>query len=196
MAPMDQPQRIFGTTLPGMPFNMKKSFTLIEVLLYIAIVTGVMSALIIFAWNAIILGAKNNTQQELYAQARIVSERILYEIRDANDINTGSSNFDVNLASNASYQLSLVSDSPNNPTIFSVAAGIVMIKQGAAAITPLHSTTISVSSLVFTNYSSADGKTKHIGYTLQFTKTGSSAQQQYKGTVTLESSAEVRSNPL
>jgi len=184
-------------TLRGICFkNMKKSFTLIEVLLYIAIVTVIMSAFVLFAWNAIILGAKNNTQQELYAQGRIVSERILTEIRNANDLNTGTSNFDVDLVMNSTYQLSLNSDSPNNPTIFSVSSGILMIKLGASAAVPLHSSTIKVTSLIFSNYSSGDGKTKNIKYILTFIPSSSSASQTYKGTVTLESSAEIRSNPL
>jgi len=175
---------------------MKKSFTLVEVLLYISIVTIIMSAFVLFAWNAIILSAKNNSQQELFAQGRIVSERILYEIRDANDLNAGTSNFDVDLVANSSNQLSLVADSPNNPTIFNVSSGILMIKQGAAAAVPLHSNTIKVTSLIFTNYSSADGKTKHIGYILQLAKNSTSAAQQYQGVITLDSSAEIRSNPL
>lgn len=194
---MDRQLQIIGMILHGICFkNMKKAFTLIEVLLYITIVTIIMSSLVLFAWNVVILGAKNNTQQELYAQGRIVSERILSEIRKANDLNTGTSNFDVNLATNASLQLSLVADSPNNPTLFSVSSGILMIKQGAAAATPLHSNTISVTSLIFTNYSSADGKTKHVGYILSLTKSSSSAAQQYQGSITLDSSAEIRSNPL
>jgi len=165
-------------------------------LLYIAIVTVLMSSLILFAWNVVILGAKNNSQQELYAQARIISERIQKEIRASNDINTGSSSFDLNLASNASYQLSLVADSPNNPTLFTVSSGILMIKQGGASSTPLHSTTIAVTSLMFRNYTSADGKTKHIGYTIQLARSTGSNAQQYNGTLTIEGSAEVRSNPL
>lgn len=164
---------------------MKKSFTLIEVLLYIAIVTIMMSALVLFAWNAIILGAKNNTQQELYAQGRIVSERILAEIRNANGINSVSAS-----------QISLIENAPNDPTIINVSAGILMIKQGVAAAVPLHSNTITVNSLVFTDYSSADGKTKNIGYVLQVSRNSTNVAQQYKGTITIESGAEVRSNPL
>ena len=175
---------------------MKKSFTLVEVLLYISIVTLIMSAFVLFAWNAIILSAKNNSQQELFAQGRIISERILFEIRNANDLNTGTSNFDVDLTTNMAYQLSLADDAPNNPTLFSVSSGILMIKQGVTTAVPLHSNTIKVTSLIFTNYSSADGKTKHIGYILQLAKNSTSAAQQYQGVITLDSSAEIRSNPL
>jgi type II secretory pathway pseudopilin PulG len=175
---------------------MKKAFTLIEILLYIAIVTIVMSAFVLFAWNAVILGAKNNTQQELYAQGRFVSERILSEIRNANDINTGTSNFDVDFVTNSANQLSLVQDAPNNPTIFNVVSGVLMMKEGASAAIPLHSNTIQVTSLIFSNYSSGDGKTKNIGYILTFSSASTSQAQQYKGTITFDSSAEIRSNPL
>ena len=175
---------------------MKNAFTLIEVLLYITIVTVIMSAMMLFAWNVVILGAKNNSQQELYAQARIISERINFEIRNANDLNTASSTFDVNLSSNPSNQLSLAIDAPNNPTLFQVISGILHIKKGVAVATPLHSNAIEVTSLIFTNYSSADGKTKHCGYELTLSRTSSSAAKQYQGTVTIKSSAEVRSNPL
>jgi hypothetical protein len=71
-----------------------------------------------------------------------------------------------------------------------------MVKQGAASAVALHSNTIHVIDLTFINYSSLDGKTKHIGYTLQFSYNTSSAAHQYKGTVSIEGGAEIRSNSL
>ncbi len=65
-----------------------KGFTFIELILYVAIVAIMMTALIPFAWNAIEGGVKSATEQEVFSQARYVSERIKYEVRNASSINS------------------------------------------------------------------------------------------------------------
>jgi hypothetical protein len=176
--------------------KLKKGLTFIEALLYLAIVSFVSFSLVVFAWNVILVSEKNNTKQEIYSQARIVSERILFEIRNANDINFSDSNFDVDLVTNSNYKLSLATDAPNNPTLFYVNnLGILMIKQGSSQAFPLHSNSLKVKSLIFSNFSSADGKTKHIKYYLELEK-GSVSSFAYRDLIIMEGSAEVRSNSL
>ena len=169
--------------------NKNNGFTFLELIIYIAIITVVLSSLVRFAWSAIGNSVKSTTQQEVYASARYVSERIKYEIRNANGINEGSSTFDASPG-----VLSLVQTAPDNPTVIDLSAGEVRIKQGAAAAVNLNSTDTTVTSLVFTNYSSGDNKTKHIGFTMTITSNYGSVRQEYTDTVTLRSSAEVRSN--
>ena len=71
--------------LPSTTFkNVLKSgagFTFIELILYVAIVTIILSALVPFAWSAIETGVKSAVKQEVNANARYLSERIKYEIR-------------------------------------------------------------------------------------------------------------------
>src|SRR4051812_5118004 len=56
--------------------NKQAGFTLIELILYIVLLTMMLTTLIPFAWNVIEGGVKVSVEQEVYSQARYVSERI------------------------------------------------------------------------------------------------------------------------
>jgi hypothetical protein len=58
----------------------------------------------------------------------------------------------------------------------------------------LNSTHTTISSLVFTNYSSGDNKTKHIQSVFTVLAAFSAGRQEYQDALSLEASAEVRSN--
>ena len=192
-----QPQMNFGLILLGINNMIKTNslgFTFIELILYLGIVTIVLMAIVPFGITVIASGAKSSTQQEVYDQSRLVSEKLLQQIRGSNGINTGSSNFDVNIASSAG-QLSLSqADSTANPTIIDVSGGKIRIKRGAGVATTLNSTNTTVSSLVFTNYSSSDGKSKNVGFVMTIIANYNSAGQQYQESVTVRSDGELRSN--
>lgn len=161
----------------------KKGFTLIELLLYIGILSIVITSLVLFALRIITGNAKSSTQQEISSQARYISERLKYEIRNANGINSVSSN-----------QISLIKDTPNNPTIINLSAGKVMIQQGGNAAVSLNSVDINITDLTFSNYSLADNKTKNIGFTLTLVSNFQYSLPQYIDTISLRTCAEVRSN--
>lgn len=162
----------------------KQGFTLIELILYIAIITIVMSALIPFAWSIIEGGVKSGIEQEVSSQARYVSERIKYEIRNANSINSISTlSIDLNTKTNAT-------------TVIDLAGGKVRIKYGAGG-TPvnLNSNDTNITSLTFTDYRSADTKTKHIQFSFIVDDNYVGTRQEYNAPpITIDSSAELRSN--
>lgn len=165
--------------------NKIKGFTLIETILYVTIVSVMVVALVNFALNVIEGGVKSSNQQEVYSQVRYLSERIKQEIRNASDINTVSAT-----------QISLKEPiaSGKDPTIISLSGGIVSIQQGGGSVVALHSADTSVPSLIFTNLTSADNKTKHIRFVLTMTDNFTSLRQEYQESVTLEASSELRSN--
>lgn len=164
----------------------ERGFTFIELILYISIVTIMLSAIIPFAWNVIEGGIKSSAEQEVFSQARYVSERIKYEIRNATSINSPSAG-----ASGSVLNL-------NSPTatIIDLNSGKVRISQnGGSTYTNLNSTDTTASSLTFTSYTSSDNKTKHIQFSFTMDDTGTSTRKEYQvPAVTIESSAEVRSN--
>lgn len=165
--------------------NMKHhAFTLIELLIYLAIVTVVVGALVVFAWNIIGAGAKSATEQEVFSAALYVSERIKAEIRDASGINSVTAT-SISLAN---------SNAAKNPTIIDLSAGKIRVKYGAAAAVTINSTDTNVSSLVFTNYTSGDNKTKDIQFTFTLQSNFSTTRQEFTETTALRSAAEVRSN--
>ncbi len=160
------------------------AFTLIELILYVALITIILSALVPFAWNTVQTGVKSSVQQEVNANARFISERIKYEIRTATAIN-----------SVGATAISLATATPaTNPTIIDLVGGNIRIKQGAGTTTNLNSANTVITSLTFTDYSSPDTKTKHIEFVMNVAASFTAARQEYQDSVVITSSAELRSN--
>ena len=162
----------------------ERGFTFIELILYVSIVTIILSALVPFAWSAIETGVKSAVQQEVNANARYISERIKYEIRNSTGVN-----------SVAATSISLVTSIPStNPTIIDLAFGNIRVQQGAASAVNLNSANTIINSLTFTDYTSLDNKTKHIQFVMTVAASFAAARQEYQDSVVVESSSEVRSN--
>src|SRR3989344_1407650 len=147
MALVVQPPLIFGTILLGINFNMKnqRGFTFIELILYVAIVTIILSAIVPFAWSAIETGVKSAVQQEVNSQARYVSERIKYEIRNSSGITS------INSPPNS---ISLTNFSPDTTTIIDLSSGKVRINKNGTGAIDLNSANTVINSLTFTDYTS------------------------------------------
>ncbi len=159
-------------------------FTLIELILYIALVTIILSALVPFAWNSVETGVKSSVRQEVNANVRYISERIKYEIRNSTGINSVTA---------TSISLS-TSASATNPTVIDLSGGNILIKQGTGSTVNLNSANTVINSLIFTNYTSGDNKTKHVQFVMTVAAFYAAARQEYQDSVVVEGSAEVRSN--
>lgn len=185
--------RLFSNELQTKHYklNTKRGATIIELLLYMSILSFFLIALVLFALNIIQGGSKSNNESHTYADARYLSERIKYEIRNASDIQTANSNFGVNLATTAGSKLTLTAASPNNPTVIDVSSGRARIALGATSAVELNSNMVNVTDLTFTNYSGTN--TKNISFTLTVQAT-SPSKGNIKETTTLRSSVELRSN--
>src|SRR6266576_3101806 len=103
--------------------QIQNGFTYLELILYIGILTIILTALIPFAWNVIEGGVKGATEREVFSQGQYVADRVIYEIRNASGINSVSSN-----------QLSLSTANPaTNPTIITMNASNITVQQGIAS---------------------------------------------------------------
>lgn len=163
----------------------QQGFTLIELILYVAIVTIMLSALTPMALNVIKGGVQSSTQQELYSQARYVSERIKYEIRNANGINSLTATA-ISLAK---------TDAAVNPTVIFLTSGKITITQGVSAAVNLNSNDTTITSITFTDYTSSNNKTKNIGFVFTIDDAYGSSQTEFQApALTIQSSGEVRSN--
>lgn len=162
----------------------QKGFTLIELILYVALVTIILSALVPFAWNTVETGVKSSVQQEVNANVRYISERIKYEIRNSTGINSVSAT-----------SISLSTSTPvTNPTIIDLSGGNIRIKQGAGSPVNLNSVNTVINSLTFANYSSGDNKTKHVRFIITVAAQYAAVRQEYQDSVVAEGSSEVRNN--
>lgn len=123
---------------------MNKGFTLIEVLIYIAIIGVVVASFVTFAMS--IGGSRSKTYavQEVHANARTALDLISQKIRLADDVVSPSE-------SNWSEGLELDMPSPDANLTFDVAGGVLNIAEGVGGPVPITSDEVNVSSLSFTN---------------------------------------------
>lgn len=153
-------------------------------MVYVALLTTMLVTLIPFAWSIVEGGVKNSTQQETFSQARYVSERLKYEIRNATGITFVSAT-----------QITLTTATPaTNPTVIDVLSGNMRIKQGTGSAINLNSNNSTVSAVTFTNLSSSDGRSKHIAFHFTVSANFSAVGQAYQESTVEEGSAEVRNN--
>lgn len=161
-----------------------QGFTFIELLLYVGIIALVMGSLVPAAWEMIGGQAKSNSNSEMYAQMRKISDRIKYEIRNASGITTVTAT-SISLAS---------ATAANNPTVIDQAGQFLRIKQGAGPTVNLNSPDNTISGLIFTDYTSGDNKTKNIQFVFTLSQNYPSGRQEFVGFTTVEGDAEIRSN--
>jgi four helix bundle protein len=177
--------------IPNTKYEKSKGFTLIEFLVYTAIVVVVGVISIEFIIN--IYGGKAKAQSyfEIQENARLVMERITQEIHGAQGINT--SNFGINLAANPGSKLSLqFRDASLNPTEFDVAGNVLRIKQGAAGPYELTNNQVRVTNLIFRNFSSPNGKSKNIGVELTIEHVNPSGLPEWQASISLRSAMELK----
>ena len=164
-------------------FTLKRSvnqgFTLIELVLYVTMIAVVLGAMTPVAWEVVGGGAKAMVQQEVAASARNLAERIKNEIRNAKSV--------VSVGGSV-----LVLENYTGPnTTVDLAAGRVRIDEGGGPI-QLNSQNTTVTSLVFSDYSSADAKSKNIQVAMTMEAAFSADRQEYQKSISVQTSAELR----
>lgn len=170
--------------------NMKKTrgFTLIEMILYVAIVSIFLGGVVQLAWNALYGRVKTQSVQRVQSTARFIGKRLMYEIRNASGI----------VSVSASSLCLSSADPARNPTRIYLVGDTIRLGWGGGDMT-CQTTTVDVplsgfsgvrSTLVFTNVSSA--LTRHVQFTYTVSSSAVSGRQEYAAAATYEGSAEVR----
>ncbi|MFZ2190425.1 MAG: GIY-YIG nuclease family protein [Candidatus Magasanikiibacteriota bacterium] len=171
-------------------FREKNSagFTLVETIIYVAIIGGIIATFISFSLN--ISNARNKTyvQEETQANARVVLNIITQKIQSASGVNTSASVFGVDPG-----VLSLaMSSSTLNPTIINLSAdnGRLQIKEGDNATTTITTAQVQVNNLVFNNFSASSTR-ENIGVDLNVSFV-SSTDINFQSSQTLHTAVSVR----
>jgi len=156
---------------------MKKQsgLTLIEIIIYVAIVGLMSTALTMMMINIMQLKTKSMAMQEVNQTLRFVADKINFEIRNAKSLGTITSS-------------SIATDRAS----FTLNSGNIVMTVGST-VANLNSNLVNISGFVVTNLSSIDNKTKNINYVItgNYKNTGGRSEFTYVNSV--ESSAEVRS---
>lgn len=168
-----------------MIISQKQSgFTLIEMLLYIALSSIVLLALSQFFVLSLSIRAKAQSVAEVEQQGSLALKTMTQIIRNASAIT-------VPTAGAASSSLTItVPTGVKSPTIFDLSGGVLRIKEGAGSPINLTDSRVAVTNLVFSNLSvTADHGTVRIQFTLSRINASSTNEynytQNFSGTATL-----------
>lgn len=169
-----------------MTTHTRQGFTLVELMIYITIISIFLVSAIQFSVAVLQAGEKARIQTEVQQNARFAMERIRREIRTADDVNTGASTFGAHPGVLSLAHDDVVSD----PTIFDVSSGALRIKQGTGSPTNLTSSRVEVTNFVVQNRSVA-GRTRNIQIQLTLSWADEVATP-FDTTISLQSSVVIR----
>jgi len=164
--------------------SRQQGYTLIELLLYIAILGILLPSVVAFMGLAVDVRVKNQSIAEVDSQGMAAMDYITQTIRNASSISAPSA-----AASGSSLTL-IVPTGTLSPTVFSLNGTALQVKEGSAAAIALTSSDITISNLTFTNLSrSGTNGIVQISFTVSRTNPG--GRNEYDYSKTFITSAEV-----
>jgi type II secretory pathway pseudopilin PulG len=125
-------------------FFFKRGFTLIETIIYIAIIILVLSSLTSFSSNISGNREKIYVLETVHDNARVIMEEVNKKNRFANDVSNP-------ISGATSTTLAVVA--PTGNITFSLVNGSLKMKEGSSATSTVNSRKTTVSNLMFTNLS-------------------------------------------
>lgn len=162
---------------------MSKGFTLIETLIYIAIIGTAVTSFVVFA---ISIGEPRNktfVTQEVQANMRTAMDLVSQRIRAATGVNAGTSTF----GSDPGVLSLVMADSSKNPTVIdlSVDNGILRITEGVSSPVAITSDEVQVTNLVFTNLTpSGERESIRVALTIEYNNTSGDVEFNYAQSAT------------
>jgi len=123
-----------------------QGFTLVEMIVYIAIIGIVLVSFINFIISIMNAQAKTYSVQEVQSNGRMVLSLIVPRIRMADDVTSPTEG-------NFANTLVLNMPNPNPDLIFTVSSGVLTMAEGVGTPVAVTSNKVNVSNLTFTNLS-------------------------------------------
>ncbi len=162
--------------------NQQSGFTLVELLIYVAVAAIILLALSQFFSLALSVRVKAQSVAEVEQQGTLVLTKMTQIIRNATAITTPISG-----ATSTSLTIT-VPTGVNSPTVFDVASGTLRIKEGTASPINLTDSHVAITNTTFSNF--ANGSIR-IQFTLSKLNT-SSTTNEYNYTQNFSGSATLR----
>ena len=128
--------------------NSQSGFTILELVLYIAIVSSILVVISEFAFYSLAGNIKSRAVQEVQQNLRFTLNRIAYEVRNGEDINEAGSTLGSSLG-----VLHINGDIDANDKIFNLSSTALMIQEGDPG-TPVAMSTdeVEVTNLTFERF--------------------------------------------
>lgn len=125
----------------------QKGFTLVELMLYVAISASLLLAISLYVTFVLQSRIKNQTVAEVEQQGIHVMDMMTQAVRNGESITAPAQG-----NSGGSLVMDVISSS-NDPTVFDVSSGVLQIKEGISSTIPLTNSRVSVSGLSVYNIS-------------------------------------------
>ncbi len=167
-------------------FSNQKGFTLVEMILYVAICSILLATISIFL--SFLLGARVRSQSitEVNQQGFQVMNLITQTIRNGRSIEVPS-------IGTSSTTLSITTGNALlNPTVFMLSSSTVRIKEGSSSVLPLTNSRITVSNLLFENVSSISSVEKIIRISFTVNSVNAGGRSEYSFSKSFSGSATLR----
>lgn len=160
---------------------------MVEMILYVAICSGLLLSLSLFLTYILEQRIKNQAIQDVNQQGQQMIWLMTKSIQSARSINAP-------VLGDSGTSLSVTTADPlRNPTIFDVnASGTVEIKEGSSAYIPLTNSHVTAQSLVFENVSSASSSERIIRIHFMLVYKNPSGRAEYDYSKTFSGSATLR----
>ncbi|OGY92189.1 MAG: hypothetical protein A3B31_00695 [Candidatus Komeilibacteria bacterium RIFCSPLOWO2_01_FULL_53_11] len=129
--------------------DRSSGFTLIELIIYVAITTILVSLITLFLASLQEARIKSETVAEVEQQGLQVLQRMTHAIRNAQTITSPSVG-----SSGASLVLDVIAAAAD-PTVFDESGGAIRITEGAGSAVPLTNDYVTMSALTFSNRTAA-----------------------------------------
>ena len=140
--------------------RFRKGFSFIEVILYVALVSLVSTAILSFTLEIFEIARRDRSAHAVLSDARGAVERMRFLIRGAEEVDVDASRF-----SDADGRLVLKKNGSGGTYILSVRDGVLEVQDDGESMA-LTSDGSRVRSLIFENGTSPDGRSQSIGFEL------------------------------
>lgn len=174
------------------PKKNQAGFTLVELMLYVALVSIILGGLVTLLWNAIYSNIKSRSQQEVGANIRLAAQRISYEIRNAQSVRSVGAS-----------ELCLEATQPAyDPVRIYLDADRVSIGWGGGSTDctgltqsePLTNNLVHVTNLSFSDNTPVDDTTVNISFSLDVEARNSDGRADFAYQDSYQSSVELRTH--
>jgi prepilin-type N-terminal cleavage/methylation domain-containing protein len=168
----------------------EQGFSLIEVIIYIAIMALAVVAIASFSLSVANTSSKNYVVQEVQANGRAALHAITQRIQAAESVNIGASAF----GSDPGVLSLQMADAAKNPTVISLSAdnGILQITEGVSSPIAVTADEVNITNLVFTNLTPVAAIRENIRVELTIEFHNLSGDREFEYSQTLQTSVTLR----
>jgi type II secretory pathway pseudopilin PulG len=133
---------------------MNKGYSLLEVIIYVAIFAFLSVGAVDFIGDAYGVMAKVSLQRKVNAEGELVMQRLLRETREAYDVRTASTTWNAHPGKLSLYTFLNPTGTATTTADFYISSGVLRLTKGTSTI-DITSDDISVSNLIFRSIQSA-----------------------------------------